>query len=167
MVANSYHVFLSCLQSKYMAKKIFIGLVVVLLIIQLIRPEKNISEIPSPNDIRVHHAVPNNVLSILKRSCFDCHSNNTHYPWYAEIQPVGWWLADHIEEGKEELDFSEFGSYSAKKADHKLEEVVEMIEEKEMPLESYTRIHKDAILSKDDAELVINWANKLRATIKP
>lgn len=150
-----------------MVKKIFTGLLIVLIVMQFIRPDKNVSEIPSPNDIRVYHAVPDNVLSILKRACYDCHSNNTSYPWYAEIQPVGWWLADHVKEGKSELNFSEFGTYSVKKADHKLEEVVEMVEDKEMPLESYTFIHKDAVLSKEESELLINWANNLRATIKP
>lgn len=150
-----------------MAKKILLGVLVVLVVMQFIRPEKNESDVPSANDIRVHHAVPDNVLSILKRACYDCHSNNTNYPWYANIQPIGWWLANHIEEGKEELNFSEFAAYSAKKADHKLEELAEMVEDREMPLESYTLIHKEAVLSSEEAETLINWANDVRKTIKP
>lgn len=149
-----------------MIKKILIGLLVVLVVIQFIRPERNISELPSQNDIRVHYSVPANVESVLKRACYDCHSNNTNYPWYANIQPVLWWLQDHIEEGKEELNFSEFATYSAKKADHKLDEVIEMVEEEEMPLESYTYIHKDAILSSSEKKLLMDWAADLRKMIK-
>lgn len=149
-----------------MVKKILIGLLLVFIIIQFIRPEQNVSALPSQNDIRLHYGVPDHVLSVLKRACYDCHSNNTTYPWYANIQPVGWWLADHIEEGKEELNFSEFGAYSPKRAAHKLEEVAELVEEEEMPLESYTYIHKDAVLTKDEKETLITWANGLRKNIK-
>lgn len=149
-----------------MVKKILIGLVIVLVILQFIRPEGNISTTTSANDIRVTHAVPANVLSVLKRACYDCHSNNTNYPWYTNIQPVGWWMQHHVNEGKEELNFSEFGTYSAKKAAHKLEETAEMVEEKEMPLESYTWIHKDAKLSADEIKLVADWANALKAQIE-
>lgn len=150
-----------------MAKKILYGLLIVLVVIQFIRPERNISEVPSANDIRVHYSVPADVESILKRACFDCHSNNTYYPWYTNIQPVGWWLQNHINEGKGELNFSEFAAYSPKKADHKLEEVVELVEEKEMPLKSYTWVHKEAVLNAQEIETLVNWANSLRATIQP
>ncbi len=149
-----------------MLKKIGYALLAVFIILQFIRPEKNISEVPSENDIRVKYHVPSDVLAILKRSCYDCHSNNTEYPWYANIQPVGWWLKDHVDEGKDELDFSEFGTYSAKKADHKLDEVIELIEDKEMPLESYLIMHGDAELSEDEAAAVITWAKELRTQLK-
>ena len=149
-----------------MGKKILIGLLVVLVLIQFIRPAKNISEIPSTNDIRVHYSVPANVESILKRSCYDCHSNNTSYPWYANIQPLGWWLNNHIVEGKAELNFSEFATYKPKKAAHKLEETAEMVEHGEMPLSSYTVIHKNAILSKEDAAVIISWATDLQHKIE-
>jgi len=150
-----------------MLKKIGYGLLAVLIVIQFIRPERNISEMPSENDIRVHHPLPGNVESILKRACYDCHSNNTNYPWYTNIQPIGWWMQDHVNEGKRELNFSEFATYSPKKADHKLDEVIELVEEKEMPLESYTLIHKDAVLTADETETLINWAKELRKTIYP
>ena len=149
-----------------MFKKILYGLLAVVIIIQFIRPERNISEVPSENDIRVKYHVPSNVLAILKRSCYDCHSNNTEYPWYTNIQPVGWWLQDHVDHGKGELNFSEFGAYSAKKADHKLDEVIELIEDKEMPLESYLTMHKDAELTQEDADIVIAWAKELRTQLK-
>lgn len=149
-----------------MGKKILYGLLAVLVIMQFIRPERNVSEIPSANDIRVQYPMPANVESILKRACYDCHSNNTSYPWYTNIQPIGWWMQHHVDEGLEELNFSEFATYSPKKADHKLDEVIEMVEEKEMPLESYTWIHKDAVLSADEIATVKEWASGLRVTIK-
>lgn len=149
-----------------MLKKILLVLLAGLIIIQFIRPAQNVSAIPSENDIRLHYAVPSDVLSILKRACYDCHSNNTNYPWYAQIQPLGWWLADHIEEGKDELNFSEFATYSPKKADHKLEETVEMVLEGEMPLESYTLVHKDAVLTKNEQDILVDWAQNLRKTIR-
>lgn len=149
-----------------MVKKILIVLLVVLVVIQFIRPEKNRATAVSENDITAYYTVPENVQSILKKACYDCHSNNTEYPWYANIQPIGWWLQDHINEGKEELNFSEFGTYSAKKAAHKMEEVGEMVEEGEMPLESYTLIHKDAVLTHEEAETLIKWSKQIEASIK-
>lgn len=149
-----------------MLKKVLIGLLVILVIMQFFRPERNISATAGPNDIRVSNPVPANVLSVLKRACFDCHSNNTNYPWYTNIQPVGWWMQHHVDEGKEELNFSEFATYSAKKAAHKLEETAEMVEEKEMPLESYTWIHKNAKLTQDEIKLVADWAMSLKAQIE-
>lgn len=150
-----------------MAKKILYGLLVLLVVIQFIRPERNQSEIPSQNHIRVHYPVPANVETILKRACYDCHSNYTNYPWYTNIQPVGWWLQNHVNEGKRDLNFSEFAAYTPKKADHKMEEVVEMMEEKEMPLESYTFIHKDAVLNDQEVKILVDWANDLRKMIQP
>ena len=149
-----------------MVKKILILLLVVLVVIQFIRPEKNSATAVSENDITAYYTVPENVQSILKKACYDCHSNNTEYPWYANIQPIGWWLQDHINEGKEELNFSEFGTYSAKKAAHKMEEVGEMVGEGEMPLESYTLIHKDAVLTHEEAETLIKWSKQIEASIK-
>lgn len=148
-----------------MVKKIAIGLLVALVIIQFFKPDRNISSEKSPNDITNKYAVPASVKEILKTSCFDCHSNNTVYPWYANIQPVAWWLADHVNEGKNELNFSEFLTYSPKKAHHKLEEVNEMIKEGEMPLQSYTIIHQNAKLSEPQKLEIATWADGLMKEI--
>jgi Haem-binding domain len=148
-----------------MVKKIAIGLLVALVIIQFFRPARNISSEKSSNDITNKYAVPASVQEILKTSCYDCHSNNTVYPWYANIQPVAWWLADHVKEGKKELDFSEFLTYSPKKAHHKLEEVNEMVKEGEMPLQSYTIIHQNAKLSEPQKLEIATWADGLMKEI--
>lgn len=148
-------------------RKILFALLMVFIFIQFSRPEKNESTAQTPNDIFAHYEAPENTKQLIHTACYDCHSNNTVYPWYAEIQPVAWWLADHVNEGKSELNFSEFATYTPKKGDHKLEEVVEMIKEKEMPLKSYTLIHGDANLSDAKREELSKWAEELRAQIKP
>lgn len=148
-------------------KKILIALSVILIIIQFIKPSKNQSIAPTPNDIFANFEASESTKQLIQTSCYDCHSNNTVYPWYSEIQPVAWWIADHINEGKSELNFSEFASYTPKKADHKLEEVIEMIQDREMPLKSYTLIHGDAKLSEAQKTEIITWAEKLRGQIKP
>ncbi|QIP11801.1 heme-binding domain-containing protein [Spirosoma aureum] len=148
-----------------MLRKVLLGLLVILVVIQFIRPEKNQSTGVSPNDITTKYAVPANVQPVLKRACFDCHSNNTTYPWYDNIQPVSWWLNNHIKEGKDELNFSEFASYSPKKARHKLEEVGEAVTEGWMPLDSYLWIHHEAALKPEEAKLIADWASQLRSQI--
>ena len=148
-------------------KKILIALLGVFIIIQLIKPVKNQSEAVTPNDIFANFKSENSTKQLIRTSCYDCHSNNTVYPWYAEIQPLAWWLADHVKEGKSELNFSEFASYKPKKADHKLEEVIEMIQEGEMPLKSYTLIHGNAKLSDGQKKAIITWAEGLRSQIQP
>jgi hypothetical protein len=144
-----------------MLKKILLLLVVILIGIQFIRPKKNISTIVSANDILTHYTVPADVLTILKRSCYDCHSNNTVYPWYNNIQPVAWWLADHVKVGKEELNFSEFDAYPPKRQLHKLHALSEQVKDGRMPMDSYLWIHKEARLSATQKDQVLQWADSL------
>lgn len=145
-----------------MVKKIIIALLVVLVIIQFIRPEKNISaETVTAGDISKVHSIPDNVHQLLIKKCYDCHSNNTAYPWYSNVQPVGWWLAHHVDEGKAELNFSEFSTYDKKKADHKLEELIEVMDEGTMPLESYTFLHPETKITPEDKNLLVGWVNSL------
>lgn len=114
-----------------------IAVAFILIAIQFIRPKKNIETSVQKSDIRIKYNVPRNVISILEKACYDCHSNNSRYPWYTYIQPIAWITAHHIEEGKRELNFSEFGTYSLKKSNHKLEEVEETVHQREMPIKSY------------------------------
>lgn len=141
-----------------MKKKIGLTVLVLLVAIQFIHPKKNISQEISASDITNVRTVPNDVLHILKTACYDCHSNNTVYPWYNSIQPLAWWMNKHINNGKRHLNFSEFGNYDTKKANHKLDEVIETLEKDEMPLFSYVIIHRDAKLSDAQKKLVIDWA---------
>ncbi|MCF6306801.1 MAG: heme-binding domain-containing protein [Flavobacteriaceae bacterium] len=145
---------------KKIIKYILIILIIALVVMQFIRPDKNEGGYESLAAFKTETNVPEEVFEILKTNCFDCHSNQTVYPWYAEISPLSYWFKDHIDEGKDELNFSEWKSYSVKKKDHKLEELVEEVEEGEMPLDSYTWIH--AKLSKKDRKTLIVWANLAR-----
>ena len=150
-----------------MIKRILLFLLVVLALFQFYpRPAKHDSQGPDLQDITRVHQVPEQVAGILKTSCYDCHSNHTYYPWYARIQPVAIWLNDHIEEGKGELNFSEFGSYNIRRKYRKLEEINEQVKEGEMPLSSYTIIHRDAKLSKEQKLAVAQWVESLRDSIK-
>ena len=148
-------------------KKVLLAILLLFILGQFIRPDKNQTSLASPNDIFAGFSAPESTKQIIKTACYDCHSNNTVYPWYSEIQPVAWWIADHVNEGKSELNFSEFLSYKPKKADHKLEEVIEMIQEGEMPLQSYTLIHGNAKLSEIQKTELINWVQGIRTEIKP
>ena len=147
-------------------KKVLIVLLVLFIIIQFFRPEKNVQTTISSNDIVAHMAVPVNVQNILYKACYDCHSNNTTYPWYAEVQPAAWWLDDHIKEGKKELNFNEFASFRLRRQFHKLEEITEVVKSKEMPLESYTVIHSDADLTQEERETLISWAGATMETMR-
>lgn len=143
-------------------KKILVFLLLIFVILQFFGPEKNQGEISSIDQFIEETNPPDEVMLVLKQACFDCHSDFTRYPWYNNITPVNYWLDGHIDHGKEELNFSKWNSYSVKRKDHKLEEVIEMVEEKEMPLPSYTWTHKDAILSDSQIQSVKEWADKVR-----
>lgn len=149
-----------------MIKKILLVLLAVFLVMQVIRPKLDNKSGDVTNSIATITSIPGETDQLLKSSCYDCHSNTTVYPWYAHIQPVGWWLDDHVNEGKKELNFDEFTTYSLRRQYHKLEEVVEMVKEKEMPLNSYTWIHKDADLTPEQRQQLISWADKLMADMK-
>lgn len=149
-----------------MIKKVLLTIVLLLLAIQFFRPKKNVSNQISSDAIEKHYVIPEKTGILLKRSCYDCHSNHTAYPWYSNIQPFAWWLQNHVDEGKRELNFDEFNSYTVKKKKHKLDEVAEMMENNEMPLKSYTLVHKNAVLSSEEKDEIIAWAKALKEMIK-
>ncbi|WP_343707018.1 heme-binding domain-containing protein [Flavobacterium sp.] len=142
-------------------KKFLISIAVILIAIQFFQPEKNISKESSYNSIEKQYAIPSNVNLLLRTSCYDCHSNNTKYPWYSNIQPVGWWLSNHINEGKRELNFDEFNSYTLEKKKKKISEIIKEIDKKDMPLSSYTLIHRNAELTVEQRQEIIQWAKNI------
>ena len=146
-------------------KKVIITIVFALGILQLIRPSKNIGPVDSAKSIEAKVAMPADVKASLQKACYDCHSNNTVYPWYAEVQPVGWYLTNHVRDGKRHLNFDEFMNLKPKQQDHKMKELVESQEEGWMPIDSYTWIHKNAILTQDEKKAIINYANSVRAAV--
>lgn len=150
---------------KIIKKILFIGLIIFLLM-QLYQPARNESfeQDITANFTKVYN-VPKNVEAILRTSCYDCHSNNTNYPWYSNIQPVRFFMEHHIKEAKEDLNFSEWGNYSKRKQENKLDRIVKQIKSDEMPLASYTLIHKNARLTTVQKEEIMDWLSKIKDSI--
>jgi hypothetical protein len=151
---------------RVIAGRVAIVLIVIFVILQFIRPPRNLSVGNSPSAIQTRFPVPSNVHEILKRSCYDCHSNNTVYPWYSYVEPVGWFLNSDITEGKGELNFDEFASYPAFRQIRKFAAIREELEEGKMPLPAYTLIHLSAILSPEQKGVIMHWAEAMQDTIK-
>lgn len=150
---------------RFIRRLLLIGLIIFLLM-QLYQPARNEnSGQVLPTDIVNVFQVPNQVQGILVKSCYDCHSNNTRYPWYSYIQPTRFWLENHIKDGKKDLNFSEFGNYSKRKQVGKLKSIVNQVQTGEMPLDSYTLIHKDAKLTDDDKKILIGWIGKIQDSL--
>jgi Haem-binding domain len=147
---------------KKILKRTALVLLAALVVIQFFHPAKNKQEGIAANHISNKYPVPDNVNVILQKACNDCHTNNTRYPWYNNIQPVAWWLNSHINEGKSKFNFSEFTGYSLRRQYKKLEEVINEVKEGGMPLDSYTWIHKDAKLTQEEKIKVTDWAVLIR-----
>ena len=143
---------------KRIVKVILLVLLTLLIIIQFVKPAKNKGVEIAANQITAKHNVPENVQQILKTSCYDCHSNTTKYPWYSRVQPIAWFLHDHIIEGKKELNFSTFSSSPTARRYKKFKEIGEQVKTGEMPLKSYTLIHRDAILTPEEKLEIETWA---------
>lgn len=135
------------------------------LLLQLIRPQRNEST-QNFGNTQIQN-VPNEVQTILKKSCYDCHSNHTNYPWYGSVQPVAFMLNRHVFGGKEQLNFDVFQTYSLKKQYNKIKSIGQQIKDETMPLESYRWIHTEARLTDKEKSLLVDWSdstyNKLKA----
>ena len=146
-------------------KSLGLVMVVVLVGIQFVPTRSNQTMELLSTDFVLAYKVPEEVGRVLHASCYNCHSNNTDYPWYSKVQPVGWFLENHINEGKAELNFSEFGSYSVRRQKSKLTSMVNQIEKDEMPLSSYTFIHREARLSQESKKELVNFLNALQDSL--
>jgi len=137
-----------------------------LIVIQFFPITLNESDTVPQSDFMVVNQVPATIKNRLQVSCYDCHSNNTDYPWYSKIQPAAWYLEDHIQEGKDELNFNEWAEYSDRRKNSKLRSIISQIEEDKMPLDSYTLIHRDAILSDEDKRVIIDYMTALKDSLE-
>jgi len=139
--------------------KIF-GLIIVflLVLIQFVPAGLPDTIAENENDLLYNNQIPEQVAVILKTSCYDCHSNETNYPWYSYVAPVSWLVGKDIREGREELNFSEWESLSKiDKAKH-LDNIIDEVSDGDMPMNIYTIIHTDAKLSSEEIEQLANWA---------
>lgn len=142
------------------AKKTLLALFVVFIAMQFYRPHKNIAKGNHTKSLITETNPSQEVKILLEKACYDCHSNNTEYSWHNNIAPVSYWLANHIDQGKDHLNFSEWDSLSVNKKDHKLEEIVDVLKDGVMPLKVYTWMHEEANLTNSQKESIIEWANK-------
>lgn len=151
---------------KIIVKRIAVISLILFLLIQLYQPARNLDygQDLTANFTKVY-SVPKNVKNILRTSCYDCHSNYTNYPWYSYIQPARFFMESHIAAGKENLNFSEWGNYSNRKQNNKLDRIAKQIKSNEMPLSSYTLIHKNATLSATQKKEIINWISQLKDSL--
>ncbi len=147
-------------------KKIGVVLLIALVVAQFFGPEKNDGNLDTVNAFIAETNPPAEVTQILKTTCFDCHSAKTNYPWYNNITPVNYWLDEHIRDGKKHLDFSKWSEYSLKRKEHKMDELYEEVEKKEMPLNSYTWTHAEANLTQAQINAVVAWGKKVQADYK-
>lgn len=137
---------------KKLLPKILVGLVVLFGAMQLVRPEK--TNPPVTGEIETSPEVK----ALLKRACYDCHSNETTWPWYSNVAPISWVVAHHVDEGREELNFSAWSSYEPKRQAHKLEEAEEVIASGDMPLPGYAPMHPEAKLTDAEKQTLLDWA---------
>ena len=146
-------------------KIIAVVLLVAFVGIQFVPTERNQSDVVPKTDFMLVNSVPDHIKSKLQTSCYDCHSNNTQYPWYNKVQPIAWFLEDNIKEGKAELNFNEWDSLSNRRKKSKLRSIIKQIESDKMPLDSYTLIHKDASFSETEKQELIKWVEQLKDSI--
>jgi hypothetical protein len=142
-------------------KKILLVILAAFILIQFIRPEKNNSK-NEMNAISTVMEIPVEVAKIIQTSCADCHSNSTKYPWYSKIAPASWYLAQHVNDGKEHLNFSEWTAYNKDQQKHVLKDIMEVLNEREMPLISYLLIHEEAKLTENQYQILYDWANSIK-----
>lgn len=133
-----------------------------LVVIQFFPVTLNESDTIPQSDFMVVNKVPATIKNRLQVSCYDCHSNNTDYPWYSKIQPAAWFLEDHIKEGKDELNFNEWDTYSSRRKNSKSRSIIKQIESGEMPLDSYTLIHGGARLDSTAVKEIIGYMESLQ-----
>ncbi len=143
-------------------KKILLGLGILLLLIQVIRIDKTNPPVIAEQDL-IHSMNANAEVShILKIACYDCHSNESKYPWYTNVAPISWWVKNHINKGRGSLNFSEWQTFTDAKKAHGIEESIIKIEKKWMPISSYKWMHADARLSDEQRNLLINWFKSIQ-----
>lgn len=149
-----------------MTRKILLFSLLILGALQFIRPERpvfnSIGEIPVEQVIQV----PPEIHLILKKACYDCHSNNTRYPWYSHIMPLGWWIQHHVNEGRESLNFSRFGGYQHEDLPSILNEIQSEVRDGVMPLQSYLWGHPEAHLSAEEIKALVDWARNENVALK-
>lgn len=148
-------------------KNVVLGLFVVGALAQLIRPARTNPPVDPSRTIEARTQMTPEVKAILDRSCRDCHTSNTVWPWYTDVAPVSWVVISHVNEGREHLALSDWATYDRDGAGRKLREMCEQVREGEMPMSSYVLAHQSAALTDADKEALCAWTERERATLTP
>jgi cytochrome c551/c552 len=143
-------------------KWLAIGLIVLLIAIQFVRPARTNPSVNQSQSIEAHTQMPPEVAAILDRACRDCHSNKTVWPWYSNMAPVSWWMIDHVNHGRTHLNYSEWGKLKRDDQDKSLREICDEVFDGAMPLPSYLPMHPAAKLSEQDKKTLCDWTAKER-----
>jgi mono/diheme cytochrome c family protein len=138
-------------------RNILIALVVALIIMQFFPIDKTNAPVDQAKDFLTMENAPTEVAQLFKTACYDCHSDETKYPWYTSVAPISWFIKGHIDEGHEHINFSTWADYDAKKKAHKMEEIIEVVDGKEMPMLTYWMIHWDAKISEEQRKQMTDW----------
>ena len=146
-------------------KIILLILLILFVGIQFIPTKRNQNDVVPNTDFMLVNNVPKDIKNKLQVSCYDCHSNNTQYPWYSKIQPGAWFMENHIKDGKTELNFSEWDSLSNRRKKSKLKSIISQIEDNKMPLSSYTLIHRNAIFSEAEKQRITTYLTELKSNL--
>ncbi len=147
-------------------RTVLLSLLAILVVMQAFRPARNTGDLHGPRSLSAAHPIPPATEAILQKACYDCHSNHTRYPWYTAVQPLGWWIQHHVDEGKHSLNFSEWTSYKTEDMPHILEELREEVAEGHMPLPSYLWVHGDAKLSAAERDTLFLWSKGLEESLR-
>ena len=137
--------------------------VCVLAAAQFIRPAKTNPAADPSQSVESRLQVTPQVTAILDRSCYDCHSNKTRWPWYSNVAPVSWFVISHVNEGRQNMNFSEWGRYNQRDTDGLLKQICREVTSGGMPLSSYTPLHPGSTLSAADVKTLCDWSNTERA----
>ncbi len=138
-------------------KRLIIGLIILFVVMQFFRIDKTNPQSDPANDFIASTNPPTEIAVQIKESCYDCHSNNTRYPWYTNVAPVSWYVKNHIDEGREHLNFSEWGNFDNRRKEHKLEECIELVSKDIMPMSDYVMMHSKSELSPEKKQALLDW----------
>ncbi len=149
-----------------MIKRILIIVLIIFAILQLFQPDRNLSSENLKSDIANHYNIPDSIENLINTSCYDCHSNNTDYPWFINVQPIGWYMQAKVTRGKQHLNFSEFGTLKKEIAIRRLTEIDEVMKRNIMPLKAYKFYNSSSNLTEGQRSTISKWAQSLRDKIE-
>src|SRR5262245_12418425 len=138
-------------------KRLGLTLAILFVAIQVFRPERSNPPVSRPRAIQAHLEVSPAAAAVIDRSCRDCHSHETRWPWYSNVAPTSWFVADHVNHARRHLNLSDWAAYSPEDARHNLEEMCQQVRKGEMPLPSYLWIHRTARPSSEDVKTLCDW----------